>query len=346
MRDAASPNLNNATGSKQTVNATTGLVLLASNDVAKRYWFSDRSLGSVAPAPTASFTATPTSGTAPVDVAFTDTSSGSPTSWAWDFGDGTTSTLQNPVHTYSTAGTFSVTLRATNPAGSNTITKAGLISVSATASPVTAGNSSSAFSGTASSTVTLSRPSGVVAGDVLVSSVTADLNPTMSTVPTGWTPIVNALSINSSSTGGARTFAYYHVVTSADPATYTWKLSAAQKWGGGVTAYRGVNTTTPLDTAVVTGTQPSYSGTSLTLAGVTTTRAGAMLIGGVGLDSGTASLVSPPSNWTERFEAGGGQISEQADRVQNTAGASGTATWTLSSARAFSGWRTALRPAS
>jgi PKD repeat protein len=348
MRDAASPNLNNVTGSKQTVNASTGLVLLASNDVAKRYWFSDRSLGSTAPAPTASFTATPTSGTVPVDVHFTDTSSGSPTSWAWTFGDGATSTAQNPVHTYSTPGTYSVTLQATNASGSGTATKSGLITVTGTStgSAVTAGSSTTAFAGTAGSTVTLTKPAGVAAGDVLVSSVTADLNPTMTSIPSGWTPMVNALSVNSSSTGGARVFAYYHVVTSSDPASYTWKLSSAAKWGGGITAYRGVDTTTPLDTSVVTGKQTSYTGTSLSLPSVTTTRAGAMLIGGVGLDSGTPSLVSQPSGWSERFEAGGGQIAEQADRVQDTAGASGTATWTVSSARAFSGWRTALRPAS
>ncbi|MEA3446309.1 MAG: PKD domain-containing protein [Bacteroidota bacterium] len=41
---------------------------------------------------------------------FTDLSTGSPTGWYWDFGDGTTSTLQNPLHTYSQAGTYTVTL--------------------------------------------------------------------------------------------------------------------------------------------------------------------------------------------------------------------------------------------
>ena len=50
-------------------------------------------------APTASFTASPTSGTAPLNVQFTDTSTGAPTSWAWDFGDGGTSTSQSPSHT-------------------------------------------------------------------------------------------------------------------------------------------------------------------------------------------------------------------------------------------------------
>ena len=73
--------------------------------------------GGGAVAPTASFTATPTSGPAPLQVQFTDTSTGSPTSWAWDFGDGTTSTAQNPTHRYTTTGSRTVTLVASNAAG-------------------------------------------------------------------------------------------------------------------------------------------------------------------------------------------------------------------------------------
>ena len=53
-------------------------------------------------------------------VQFTDTSTGSPTSWFWDFGDGATSTAQNPLHAYADPGTFIVLLTATAAAGSNT----------------------------------------------------------------------------------------------------------------------------------------------------------------------------------------------------------------------------------
>jgi len=80
--------------------------------------------------PTASFSAAPTSGTAPLTVQFTDTSTGGPTAWAWDFGDGSSSTAQNPSHSYATAGTFTVALTASNAAGSDTATQTGLISVS------------------------------------------------------------------------------------------------------------------------------------------------------------------------------------------------------------------------
>ena len=118
------------------------------------------------------------------------------------------------------------------------------------------------------------------------------------------------------------------------------------KWGGGVTAYRGVNNTTPLDSTVATAVNASYTATSITAPSVTTASNGAMLIGGIGFDS-SSGAATPPGGWTERWETpAGGQITEQADRTQATAGATGTTTWTLSTAKAVAVWRTALKPAS
>ncbi len=71
----------------------------------------------------ANFSGTPTSGAAPLAVTFTDTSTNSPTAWSWTFGDSTTSTVQNPSHTYSSAGSYTVALTATNASGNNTNTK-------------------------------------------------------------------------------------------------------------------------------------------------------------------------------------------------------------------------------
>ena len=81
------------------------------------------------PKPVAAFSASPTSGNAPLSVAFTDKSTGSPTSWKWNFGDGTSSTVKSPTHTYSSKGNYTVTLTATNAAGSNTVTKSSYIKV-------------------------------------------------------------------------------------------------------------------------------------------------------------------------------------------------------------------------
>ncbi|MGA2933788.1 MAG: PKD domain-containing protein [Methanomicrobiales archaeon] len=92
----------------------------------------------VSSAPVASFTGSPTSGSPPLFVQFTDTSSGSPTSWNWDFGDGGSSTDQNPSYTYTTPGTYTVFLIATNDEGSNTSTEENYITVGAvpTAAPI------------------------------------------------------------------------------------------------------------------------------------------------------------------------------------------------------------------
>jgi PKD repeat protein len=61
-------------------------------------------------APTAAFEGSPVSGIVPLGVQFIDQSTGTPTSWAWDFGDGTTSTDQNPYHTYIAENDYTVKL--------------------------------------------------------------------------------------------------------------------------------------------------------------------------------------------------------------------------------------------
>ncbi|PLX00859.1 MAG: hypothetical protein C0593_00025 [Marinilabiliales bacterium] len=63
----------------------------------------------------------------PRSVYFVDQSTNVPSSWLWDFGDGTTSTEQNPRHTYPTAGSFTVSLTVTNEAGSSTLVEPYLI---------------------------------------------------------------------------------------------------------------------------------------------------------------------------------------------------------------------------
>ena len=70
--------------------------------------------------PSADFTANPTTGNAPLTVQFTDLSTGSPTSWSWNFGDGQTSAEKSPSHTFTNAGTYTVVLTASGSGGSST----------------------------------------------------------------------------------------------------------------------------------------------------------------------------------------------------------------------------------
>lgn len=69
--------------------------------------------------PSSNFLSNITSGNIPLTVQFTDTSTGSPALWNWNFGDGSTSTEQNPTHTYFSAGTYDVKLAVSNAAGTS-----------------------------------------------------------------------------------------------------------------------------------------------------------------------------------------------------------------------------------
>jgi hypothetical protein len=86
-------------------------------------------------APMAKFVSNSTEGVDQLGVQFTDISPGTSTSWNWDFGDGSTSTLRNPGHQYTRAGNYTVTLTVMNGAGTDTTTKTGYISVGGPDSP-------------------------------------------------------------------------------------------------------------------------------------------------------------------------------------------------------------------
>lgn len=90
---------------------------------------------------TASFTFSPSGGSWPLTVQFVDTTQGGPASWAWDFGDGGTSTSQNPLHVFTQpSNTFTIQLTATGPGGSSsvshTLTTTNAIPVNVTLSPL------------------------------------------------------------------------------------------------------------------------------------------------------------------------------------------------------------------
>ena len=81
--------------------------------------------------PVAQFTASATSGAAPLALNFLNASTGTITSYAWTFGDGTTSTVASPSHVYFAAGVYTVSLTVTGPGGSNTQTRSNYVTVSA-----------------------------------------------------------------------------------------------------------------------------------------------------------------------------------------------------------------------
>lgn len=117
--------VNDVTSAKHGVHAASGLVV-AAHSTNKVYFHAFQALGDGDIArPSAGFTAEPTTGTVPLTVEFTDKSTGTIESRAWDFDDDGTvdSNSTNPAHTYSAAGTYTARLTVTNSAGSSSATE-------------------------------------------------------------------------------------------------------------------------------------------------------------------------------------------------------------------------------
>lgn len=125
---------------------TTHSVIYSDNDTLVSIWADT--------APQANFISNKASGTTPLTINFTDTSLYSPTSWLWNFGDGATSTSQNPSHTYSSPGLYDVTLTSTNSDGSGVMAASDYIDAIRTLSP----SSISASSSVGTPTLTTTPP--------------------------------------------------------------------------------------------------------------------------------------------------------------------------------------------
>jgi PKD repeat protein len=154
--------------------------------------------GNVVQFPVARFTSSITEGTAPFSVEFTDLSTmPGVTIWSWDFGDGTTSILQNPVHTFSTAGTYVVTHTVTNIHG-DSLSASGTVIVSALPPGATHAETLTTSSLAPSDTVTFE--SGAQTGTTLDIVVNNNIPPGTITVTSYTTsPPVAAMSTPPSS---------------------------------------------------------------------------------------------------------------------------------------------------
>ena len=180
--------------------------------------------------PVAGFAADITEGPYPLAVQFTDASTGSPTSWAWDFGDGSTSDEQNPVHAYTSAGTYTVTLTAANPAGSNTTTRTGYITVSTPVIPQ-ASFTASQTAGAAPLTVrfndtSLYQPTSWL-WDFGDGNTSTEQNPSHTYSYAG----TFTVSLNATNSGGSDTVTRTEYISVSDPAAPTASFAASGRVG-------------------------------------------------------------------------------------------------------------------
>ncbi|MET3172223.1 UNVERIFIED_ORG: chitodextrinase [Arthrobacter sp. UYCu721] len=191
---------------------------------------------------------------------------------------------------------------------------------------------------TSATSHTINKPASAAAGQVCVVSLALN-GSTVSAAPTGWTQFAASTSI-----ANPHLYGYYHVMGASEPATYTWTTAGSVASGGGISCYSGVNTTTPLDTTASVAASAVAASTG-SVSGVTTTTAGAMLVGAIALNSSNTTIaITGPSDMTEVYDLGG-KRTELDDALQATAGSSGSKSWIWSSGspREWAGWLVALR---
>jgi PKD repeat protein len=216
--------------------------------------------------PVAAFSANVTSGSAPLYVQFTDGSANTPTSWRWSFGDGETSTLQDPVHEYTADGSYSVTLKATNDEGSNSTTLTKYINVSTTSAPGTS-FTAAVTSGTAPFTVQFTDTSTSLPtawewsfGD---GSSSTQQNPSHTYVSTG----TYTVSLTATNAGGSQVATRTNYITVSPADSLSPAPAAVNPETNSVELITNEPTAIPVTTATTTAAQGG-SGSMLPIIGV------------------------------------------------------------------------------
>jgi hypothetical protein len=223
--------------------------------------------------PVADFAASTTAINQGESVTFTDLSSNTPTSRLWTFVGGTpnSSNAANPTVVYNTPGVYSVTLRAVNSCGNNEITKTGYIEVKATSGSGINQRGSATTSSSTSTSLTVSKPAGVVPGDIMLLSI---LQFGTSTVPssvyfsnTGW-KLERSVTIG----GGTARAAIFlsRIVDGTEGNSFTFSLSSGTTRAiGSIIAFSGVDPASPFD-ALGTMTVSSGAITNVSANSITT----------------------------------------------------------------------------
>ena len=153
--------------------------------------------------------------------------------------------------------------------------------------------SSSSGSSKSRKSITLKRPSGTVAGHVMVASIASN-DDDLATAPAGWT-LVRADSIEDT----LHQAVYVKVAGSGEPKSYTWKLPEYRRIAGGITTYAGVDTTDPVDDHA--GSSDPTVDTTVSAPSVTPTGADTLLVNLVAINA--EGSLTPPAGMTTRWKA-------------------------------------------
>jgi PKD repeat protein len=191
--------------------------------------------------PVASFTSTCSLLSCTFDATNSADPDGSIASYLWDFGDHTSDTGSAPMHAFAASGTYSVTLTVTDNSGAP-----GVATTPVTVSSVPPANIAFRAAAAAQANAAVQKvtvPAAVHSGDVMLLFATANSTAAVSTQPTGWTFV----SQRTSGTPDVSTRLYEKVATGTDPGSQvSITYAAAGKIDLTVSAYSGVDATTPI----------------------------------------------------------------------------------------------------
>ena len=346
--------INNASGSKQSVTAATGLVVLANDSADNLYYHAEKSLAGGGGGADTSAPSVPTglsataAGPTRVDLAWNASTDDTGVAGYVVRRNGAVLaevTGRTYADTTATAGTtYSYTVAARD-AANNTSAQSGPVSITTPTDTGGGGTGGSislagATTGTNAATNTLVVPSPAApAGAVLLAAVQVRGAPTI-TPPAGW-QLVRMTPTGTS----MRLATYWHAAGGTEPAAYTWTFSSAQSATGSVLAYTGVSPTAPIDTSAG---QANASSTSVTAPSIATTAADAQVVGLFA--NTTLTSFTPPAGMTERSDIASPSTvtykvtGASADTVLATPGATGTKTATALNAGPSVGQLIALRP--
>lgn len=208
-------------------------------------------------------------------------------------------------------------------------------------------NSSSAAgaSGTATS-ITVNEPTGAASGDLLFAVIVSSggTGQTINTAPSGWTALtrVDATTLVS-------IFPYW-IIRGAGAANYSWTLNSGQRLAGGISAYTGVDTTTPIgDTNPNTN---STAGATFTANAVTSTITDSWIVAVFGWNrtSATSVTITQPTSYLERYDQNFVGTSfatgvEASDILLSGTGSSGSLSATASANSTYAALTLVLNPA-
>lgn len=196
--------------------------------------------------------------------------------------------------------------------------------------------SSASNTATASTSLTITKPSGTVSGDVLVAFVNMVRSSAINTPPSGWTTI-------EASGAYAYSHVYWKVAGASEPSSYTWDEGVSTNWAGVIFRLSGVDPTTQLDAATVTGEDTVYN-TSFTCASITTVTDGSIVFASVFRDVRYITA-GPGGAWTDGYLNAAAPGVGVAYQTLSTAGASGVATFTANTSDRSEYVALAFRPA-